>query len=112
MDDGGNMWVYFLLISIIGVIVLMTISIKKREWLIRKNFTVFFVILFLLVLFISTPGMILVSLITTPEKTTDNMIIIWYRLGLIIIVLSIYGFVIELILSYHDHKKSKKRNKK
>ena len=106
------MWVYFLLISFIGAILIITFQIRNREWLIGKSFTAFFGMLFLLILFIGTPGLILVSLITTPEKTTENIINIWYGLGLIIIALLIYGFIIELILSYREQKKSKKRNKK
>ena len=106
------MWVYFLLISIIGIIVIMTISIKKREWLIGKSITIFFGALFLLILFTITPGAILVSLGTTPEKTTDLTIELWYKFGLTVLALTIFIFVIELIMSYQEYKKSKKRNKK
>jgi ABC-type dipeptide/oligopeptide/nickel transport system permease component len=90
----------------------MLISLKKREWIFQKSFTVIFVMLFLLILFISTPGIILISLTTTPERTTDNIIEVWYRLGLVIIALTIYGFAIETILIYHEYRKLKKENKK
>ena len=113
IGDGGNMWVYFLLISIIGIIGIITLSIKKQwEWLIRKSFSLFFGMLFLLVLFLITPGVILISLITAPEETTDVVIEVWYTFGLIIIAMIIYGFIIEIIISYYEYKKSKKRNQK